>query len=55
VTVPDWRLGGDAIGEVGRGDEGDVSKLKQPRRVTTRFEETARKYLAVVTLVAPIR
>jgi transposase len=29
-----------------------ISKLKQFRRVATRFEETARNYLAVVTLAA---
>jgi transposase len=28
------------------------SKLKQYRRVATRFEKTARKYLAVVTIAA---
>jgi hypothetical protein len=30
------------------------SKLKQFRRVATRFEKTARNYLAVVTLAATI-
>ncbi|OYR23737.1 transposase DDE domain protein [Brucella grignonensis] len=30
------------------------SKLKQFRRVATRFEKTARHYLAVVTLAATI-
>ena len=29
-----------------------ISKLKQFRRVATRFEKTARNYLAVVTLAA---
>jgi hypothetical protein len=31
-----------------------ISKLKQLRRVATRFEKTARNYLAVVTLAATI-
>jgi transposase len=31
-----------------------ISKLKQFRRVATRFEKTARNYLAVVTLAAII-
>jgi putative transposase len=32
--------------------EGCFSKLKQFRRVATRFEKTARNYLAVITLAA---
>jgi transposase len=31
-----------------------ISKLKQFRRVATRFEKTARNYLAVVTLAATV-
>ena len=31
-----------------------ISKLKQFRRVATRYEKTARNYLAVVTLAATI-
>jgi transposase len=31
-----------------------ISKLKQFRRVATRFEKTARNYLAIVTLAATI-
>jgi transposase len=34
--------------------EGRFSKLKQFRRVATRFEKTARHYLTVVTLAATI-
>ncbi|HYF55389.1 MAG TPA: transposase, partial [Salinarimonas sp.] len=32
--------------------EGCFAKLKQFRRVATRYEKTARNYLAVVTLAA---